>query len=517
MQFRQTLPTLGIELGRLPSVLLTVAVLATLFAPAVIQLAGRQTDTSLLDNRPPARLPPLPTSFSLGALEQFRNGLINFVDDNFGLRVEMVKLNIRARSAIGVSAIPTMFMGKEGWFFLKTDNDVLDQVRGLNRFTDEDLDAWIDLMELQQRWVESQGAALVIVIAPNPHTIYPEQMPNYVNRAWPETRLDQIVRRIKERGSRLIVVDPRRDLLAAKEQSLLYHKYEDHWNSLGAFVAYSAAMREIKKHLPAAEPLRLSDYAITQGSRVWNIPPREEADPILWLKSGTRIVGSRTLDNTSALRPIVETTTSLDMASTALVHGDSFGDVMTPFFNETFHRTVVVPTAASPFPTELIRQHKPDVVILEMVERSLSLRPPASEALENEDLVRGAPSLDEAIARSSGTGGSVNGASQSSGRIEFVGWAVDRAANAPASRAFAYHDARPVGAARMWDRRPDIASSMNNPKIGFRLSIPADPGMNDPARLRFFSTNAGGRIYEIAMTPSLRRHLDETLAPRPTR
>ena len=49
-----------------------------------------------------------------------------------------------------------MFMGKEGWFFLKTDSDVLDQVRGLNRFTtDDELDEWIDLMEGQRRWGES--------------------------------------------------------------------------------------------------------------------------------------------------------------------------------------------------------------------------------------------------------------------------------------------------------------------------------------------------------------------------
>ena len=248
--------------------------LSTLLAPALIQLAGRQTDTSLLDNRPPAPMPALPSPLSLGALKQFREGTINFVEDNFGLRVEMVKANIRVRSAIGVSAIPSMFVGKEGWFFLKTDNDVLDQVRGLNRLTDADLDAWIDLMELQQRSVESQGAAFIIVIAPNSHTIYPEHLPSYVNRVWPETRLDQIMRRIQERGSKLTVVDPRRDLWAAKQQALLYHKYEDHWNSLGAFVAYSAAMREIKKRLPAVEALSFRTMRSRKGPEFWSIPPR---------------------------------------------------------------------------------------------------------------------------------------------------------------------------------------------------------------------------------------------------
>src|ERR1044072_2084924 len=297
MRFRQQLPALGLTLGRIPSALLIVAVLATLFAPALIQITGRQTDPSFLDNRAPARMPDWPTSFSLGALGQFRSDLVTFIDDNFGLRAEMVKLNVRIRSAIGVSAIPGMFMGKEGWFFLKTDSDVLDQVRALNRFADDELDEWIDLMEAQQRWVKAQGAAMVIVIAPNQHTIYPEYLPRYVNRVWPETRLDQIMRRLKERGSSLVVVDPRSDLWAAKERALLYHKYEDHWNALGAFIAYSAAMNEAKKLVPALQPLTLSDYAITQDYRVWNIPPLGEADPVFSLRSGARVIGRRTLDN----------------------------------------------------------------------------------------------------------------------------------------------------------------------------------------------------------------------------
>ncbi len=199
---RQQLPALGLSLGRLPSVLLTIVALSTLFAPALIQLAGRQTDPSFLDNRPPARMPAFPSSLSLGAVSQFHGEFRNFIDDNFGLRAELVKLNIHVRSAIGVSAIPGVLMGKEGWIFLKTEDDILDQVRALNRFTNHDLDEWIDLMEIQQQWVKSQGAAFIIVIAPNQHTIYPERMPLYVNRVWPETRLDQIMRRLHERGSK---------------------------------------------------------------------------------------------------------------------------------------------------------------------------------------------------------------------------------------------------------------------------------------------------------------------------
>lgn len=506
---RQQLPALGLSLGRLPSVLLMIAVLATLFAPALIQLTGRQTDPSFLDNRPPARMPAWPSSFSLGDLGQFRKDLIAFIDDNFGLRAEMVKLNIRVRSAIGVSAIPGMFMGKDGWFFLKTDSDVLDQVRALNRFKDDELDEWIDLMEAQQRWVKAQGAAMVVVIAPNQHTIYPEYLPRYVNRVSPETRLDQIMRRLKERGSSLVVVDPRGDFWAAKERALLYHKYEDHWNALGAFIAYSAAMKEARKLVPALQPLALSDYAITQGYRAWNIPPVGEPDPVFSLKSGTRVVGRRTLDNKFPPRPIVETATDLATAPTALVYGDSFGYVMEPFFNETFRRTITVPTAHWPFPGELIREHKPDVVILEIVERHLAKRPPVSEAVENEYLLRDAPSLQDAIARSSGIGGFVGAATENGGKIDFAGGAADQA---PARLALAYDGTRAVGIGRISPVRLKVAPSRHVQKLGFRLALPSDLALREAARLRFFSLTADGKVYELAITPTVRRHLEEMTA-----
>src|ERR1044072_3822185 len=113
MRFSQQLPALGISLGRAASVLLSVAALTTLFAPALIQFAGQRTDPSFMDNRPPARMPALPSSLSLGALRKFHTELISFIDDNFGLRVEMIQLNIRVRGAIGVSAIASLIMGKE--------------------------------------------------------------------------------------------------------------------------------------------------------------------------------------------------------------------------------------------------------------------------------------------------------------------------------------------------------------------------------------------------------------------
>ena len=172
---------------------------------------------------------------------------------------------------------------------------------------------------------------MVIVVAPNQHTITPEYP-----AALRQSRLAGNAARSDHAATEdadpiWSVVDPRSDSGCERNGALLDHKYEDHWNALGALIAYSAAMKEAKKLVPALQPLALSDYAISQGYRAWNIPPLGEADPVFSLKSGSRIVDRRVLEEKVLLRPIVDTTTSLNTAPTALVYGDSFVEVMRRF------------------------------------------------------------------------------------------------------------------------------------------------------------------------------------------
>ena len=90
-----------------------------------------------------------------------------------------------------------------------------------------------------------------------------------------------------------------------------------------------------------------------------------------------------------------------------------------------------------------------------------------------------------------------------------MGWAVDPATNA--KLALAYYDGRALGAGRMSLFRLDTSPSRQERRIGFRIVAPFT-GLNDPARLRFFSTTPDGKVYELAITPTLRLHLERMLA-----
>jgi hypothetical protein len=502
---KQQLPALGIRLGKSQSLVLCVAVFISLAAPALIQLAGWASDPSVFENRRPAPLPTLPKTIEeVGA---FRDSLVSFVDDNFGLRSELIVLNFMLHSLIGVSANPNEIIGKGGWWLLKddrTDPTGFGQFRGLNRFSEPDLDNWIDTMERYKRWLGGKGISFMILVAPNQQTIYPERMPNYVNRVWPETRLEQLSRRLRERGSDLPLIDPRQDLWGARKNGILYHRYENHWNPLGAFVAYTTAMREAVKLFPEIVPLQLSDFTIQEQSIHWKLRLLPELEPVLRLKKESRIAATEALsiDHVNISR----TTSNVENTPGLLVYGDSFAEGgLMPFFFQTFKSTMFVSTNV-PFPYSVIEKYAPKLVILEFVERFLSLPRDDNRILDTAQ----APTLDTLLKESQGISGYVDALSVDKDEIRFSGWAIDASAKAPAKAVYAYLDAQAVAVAIPSDSRPDVASGMSSQIVGFQLLVPRDVYRRSADhRLRFFTLNPSNKLYELEIIPPVLRQLEE--------
>ena len=506
---KQQLPALGIWLGKAQSWVICLLVLGSLSAPALIQLTGLSTDPSFIDNRPPAPFPALPRSAR--DVVEFRNGVIKFVGDNFGLRAELVKLNVLIHYRIGVSSIPAVVVGKNGWIFLKNDFAIFDQFRALDRFSDAGLDSWIDAMEQYRQWLAVQGIAFMVVVVPNQQTVYPEYMPGYANRVSPETRLDQLSRRLRERNSKLVFVDLRSTMWAAREKGLLYHQYENHWNAMGSFVGYSAIMQEVKKLFPEVTPLQLSDFTIGASNISWSIPPITEVELTLTPKKPSNIVGTEVLMSVNHVN-FEKTSTKLDAAPSVLFYGDSFGDIgLLPHIKETFKWTITVATNWAPFPIELIKEHRPKLVIYELAERYLARQLAHDRVLEADILVAKAPSLKVMLKGTEGlVGGYVDGVGLEGGKVHFYGWAVDGKAKAPANAIYVYLGDRVIGAGVPFVPRPDVTSGMTNRMAGFQIVVARDvkvPSTN--RRLRFFSINPGNRVYELNINPPMLPKIEE--------
>jgi hypothetical protein len=175
-----------------------------------------------------------------------------------------------------------------------------------------------------------------------------------------------------------------------------------------------------------------------------------------------------------------------------------------------------VPSNFSPFPVDLIKQHRPNLVIFELVERYLARAFVLSPKFVSEILRRHAPSYADATAAAGVISGYIDGARRAGDTVELSGWAVDTEMNAPARMVFAFHGDLAVGGAKLSELRPDVTAGMTDHKAGFRIAVPGDLDLRDPnRRLRFFSTNANNTIYELAVHPPLLSGLEQLFNETP--
>ena len=351
---KQLLPYLGLQFSKIQAGIMCGAFCIFIIAPIVIQITEIDKDTAFLDNRLPSKFPSLPKTKEEAL--KYKLLISQYINENFGLRAKLLKLNILINYKIGHSSMPGLIMGNDGWLFLKKDYAILDQYRGINRFSNHELEQWVKTLEAYRSWLASQNIKFLVVVAPNQQTAYSEFMPYYVNKVNSETRLDQVNRYLKKSKSKIDFLDLRNAMLEGKERFpnyRLYNKYEGHWNSLGAFIAYEQIMDSLQKENPRLKTFTINDFNISTYSSSWNMPPLVETRFDFSLKK---------LNN-----PINDSNFKI------LFYGDSFGDTaLLSFLKLSIPNIISVNTNWKPFPFDVIINEKPNIVIFELVERYLA-------------------------------------------------------------------------------------------------------------------------------------------------
>jgi len=362
---------------------MTLLVFAMGILPASIgMITGYRGDVVAIELRTAAAMPGIPSS--IDQLESFPAAMDAFLDDQFGFRSQLLGLNSRLHVAIGVSPTPKFLIGKDGWFFHRTLDGVLDQYRGIDRFTPEELEAWVQTMERNQRWLAEHGIRMLIAIAPNKHSIYPEFLPDWVQVVNEKGRYVQILDRLAA-GSPLEIVDLHTALREAKEQYRVYQKNDGHWNDLGAHVAYAAIVERIRESFPDT-PLRSLDWFKIEwvkepsGSMTLRLNMAEvvpEDLPRIRLKSASFVTrrdwpDGRPADLMEMLHFTQVIESDLPEQPVVLFIRDSFATSISRFAQESFRRTALVHHGYGGFRRELILRQQPDIVVYEITERGLS-------------------------------------------------------------------------------------------------------------------------------------------------
>jgi hypothetical protein len=325
-----------------------------------------------------------PPSFSPAhfSATRFTDQMRAYLTDQFGFRSTLVRWNARVNAqTLAVPLSPRVRFGKGGWLFL-ADEDIIRDYRCLQPFTETELQGWTRLLEGRAQWLERHGSHYLFVVTPNPHTIYPENLPAYLTRVRDRSRLDQLLAYLGTH-SKLAVVDLRPPLLAAKARERVYQKTDTHWNERGAFAAYREMFKPIGGWFPglrASPRERFADTAtMGPGGDLATMMGLSDLYPeeVLGLRPLTprrARMANWPLDRLKTLPDhpsMVEESTVADAALPRLVmFHDSFGTALKPFLAEHFSRALFE-FAPMAFDQALLEREKPDLVIQEITERYL--------------------------------------------------------------------------------------------------------------------------------------------------
>ena len=364
----------------------TVALFAAVISvPLIAGLASSEEDLQRTEKRKAAELPDF--EMSQESVSTFPARFEKFYDDHFGFREQLIRLhNLVKVFVFGVSPSDRVVLGKSGWLFYSSDwdgNPVAD-FRNLDQFRQDALQRKAGILIRRNHWLSKQGIDYLYVIVPNKSTVYPEYMPDRLNRVRPRSLVDQFAGYVTN-DTGVALIDLRTNLLAAKQALPVYTRTGSHWNDFGAYVGSKAIVEWLDGRFEQIrpEPLSVGDFS-TRSSGGDDLALMLGMDDIMTEQA---IVGPQRLLDCEKKAPI-ETprftvywgkSFSQSCGNTgvrALVFRDSFSESLIPYLSQHFGYVAYVWTR----PNEkafnwFVNRHKPDVVIEIHVERYLRTYP----------------------------------------------------------------------------------------------------------------------------------------------
>ena len=283
----------------------------------------------------------------------FLSQLQSYVGDRFFLRQQLITLDRRMSSLLGVSGEDSVIAGKDGWLFFA---QTLDDYTGVNPMSNRELFSAASNVALMEEYCRRTGKEFTFIVAPNKNSLYGQFMPDYGVRASKTNAA-----RFHELLSALKV--PYVDLFAAfgKQEEILYFAHDSHWNSKGAALgadlingAFGVQSNYFGGDFSRKEPHEGDLYAM-----VYPGAKDPEENPVYG--------GNLNYTFTSkATRPdAVTLTTEGEGAGSLLCYRDSFGILLFPYLADSyktakFSRAVGYDLTGSE-----------DYVAVELVERNL--------------------------------------------------------------------------------------------------------------------------------------------------
>jgi len=298
----------------------------------------------------------------------------DYLNDHAPLRPMLTRIvSTGGYHLLGESINPDVTIGQDDWLFFTNEME-LGEFRRLRPLDKKQKEKFSLLFRSLKQWLDTRGIKIIFIITPDKSEIYSQFMPLRITRLDNPSIMDQILKIAHDEG--VETVDPRPQLQKAVERGEnIYFRYDTHWNQWGGYLAYREFMGNARKLLPSIAAVLevtdtskmvsesrdlLEDMGEPYGARQYKTasfewPARGEftvVDPVQ--SPGAPRIQSHINSNSQLPR--------------ALLYGDSFSAALMPYFREHFSRLTFV--TGSTISSEMIYSEKPDILILQVVQRN---------------------------------------------------------------------------------------------------------------------------------------------------
>lgn len=292
-----------------------------------------------------------------GINDAFGDEFEDWFSKNFAFRGKVVDLFADFKKDVFATGNDQVVVGKDGFLFFA---DTVPCFTGTDPMTDEEISsAAASLDAIRNRC--GKDCDFLFVCAPDKNTVYPELMPPRYLQSGENGDLDRLLSALDELG--VPYLDLRPTLIQAKQNALIYHKKDTHWNGVGAKAAFEAVCEKLGIAVPEfAGPTFTDDFEGDLDSLLYPGSVRTDSD------------AAYNFDGKFVYTTAVSTPMDLQITARGggekdlVIFRDSFANALIPFFASAaksvrFER-------ANPYRVEFITDDT-DAVIVEIAERNL--------------------------------------------------------------------------------------------------------------------------------------------------
>lgn len=352
-----------------------VLFLLILIAPTFVKILGVEIKTSNTEKRELAKKPEFSISKSYPKLYE------TYYNDNFGLRTLFINWNSQIKlNYLKVSPNPeSVLLGKSGFMFYNSKSDAIyDSYSNANIVNNrENLTEAIQKQREIKEMLVQKDIEYIVGFFPNKHTIYRSHLPfsMYMQINGNTTLADQIVSSSEENNFDFI--DVRKALWDEKTNKQLYCKFDTHWNSYGAYIAYKSFFEQTKTLGIIPYDTSFFDIRYSQKKNgdlikmigIDSIKSYYDTIPNFKLKNpkkGYKEISAEGFPK----RTVITLNENCNNKKTVLVFRDSFTSALVPFFSLHFYKVIYIWQHSVDM--ALVEKTEPDIVMSLCVERYLT-------------------------------------------------------------------------------------------------------------------------------------------------